>query len=112
MSVTYKYLHLRVFQSHRRKSHDVAHLTSLISATLIEDRKFITVKLFIMKISPRLPPWNRCDDGFGSELGWSHIPSGVKELVLASEDDELLDVTKYSPNFILAAPIYFKLMIL
>jgi DNA-nicking Smr family endonuclease len=52
-----------------------------------------------MKIAPRLPPWNRCDDGFGSELGWSHIPSGVKELVLASEDDELLDMNKIFTEF-------------
>jgi hypothetical protein len=52
-----------------------------------------------MKIAPRLPPWNRCDDGYGSELGWSHIPSGVKELVLASDDDELLDVHKIFTEF-------------
>ncbi len=51
-----------------------------------------------MKIAPRLPPWHRYD---GSELGWSNIPSGVKELVLASasEDDELLDLRKIFAEF-------------
>jgi hypothetical protein len=49
-----------------------------------------------MKIAPRLPPWHRYDD---SELGWSNIPSGVKELVLASEDGGLLDVHKIFTEF-------------
>jgi hypothetical protein len=51
-----------------------------------------------MKIAPRLPPWHRYD---GSELGWSHIPSGVKvkELILASEDDELLNLHKIFTEF-------------
>lgn len=68
-----------------------------------------------MKIAPRIPPWNRCDDGSsGSELGWSNIPSGVKELVLASEDDELLDLHKIFTEFyprcsdILQADDYMK----
>src|SRR6056300_1079421 len=53
-----------------------------------------------MKIAPRIPPWNRCDDGSsGSQLGWSHIPSGVKELVLASKDDKLLDMHKIFTEF-------------
>ncbi len=68
-----------------------------------------------MKIAPRLPPWNRCDDGSsGSELGWSNIPSGVKELVLASEDDELHDLQQIFTEFyprcsdILQADDYMK----
>ena len=53
-----------------------------------------------MKIAPRIPPWNRCDDGSsGSKLGWGHIPSGVKELILASEDDKLLDLNKIFTEF-------------